>query len=34
MNNKVLAILEIVAALAVIYIGKQLLAEGRSNLLS
>jgi hypothetical protein len=34
MNNKVEALLQILAAIAIIYFGQQLLAQGRQNLLS
>jgi hypothetical protein len=34
MNSKVEALLQILAAIAIIYFGQQLLAQGRQNLLS
>jgi len=34
MNNKIEALLQILAAIAIIYFGQQLLAQGRQNLLS
>jgi len=34
MNNKIEAVLQVLAAIAIIYFGQQLLAQGKQRLLS